>query len=324
MSDAKNTAGVPRLVFIVGAGRSGTNLLTFAFNAESSDFVNLGENRYIWNFGQKDRSSDRRDASEVTPRIRRYLHRHFTMRARRFDGSATIFLDKTPSNAFRIPFVAEVFPSAKFIHIVRDGRDNLLSRSRQWKAQEPEEASASTPMASISGRLRYLKSRFATLQLLLREGSLPYERIPAILSESLSRQVLPLVTGRPVMYGERLPGLDRLLAEEGVDAAAIVQWRESVLQAHADGNALGPNRYLELRYETFIQQPVVEWHKVLAFLGRAPTGTGDRYLSENVIARNSRKWLDAEEAARIARVERYLRPALEELGYGWDLQDFPQ
>lgn len=323
MNATQGTTAAPPLVFILGAGRSGTNLLTFAFHAESPDFGNLGENRYIWNIGQKDRRSDQRGASEVTPRIRRYLHRHFALRARRFDGAATIFLDKTPSNAFRIPFVAEVFPEAKFIHIIRDGRDNLLSRSRQWKAQEPNEAPSSVPMSNMAGKLRYFVSRSGELRRLIKSGALPVERLPTILSELLQRNLLPLFTGRPVMYGERVPGLDRILTEEGVDNAAVVQWRESVLQARTDGAALGAERYLELRYETFIQQPVAEWHKVLAFLGRTPSGTGDRWLSEHVKARNSRKWLDSEETARITRVEPYLRPALEELGYAWHVPKAP-
>lgn len=317
MSTSQN-ASVPPLVFILGAGRSGTNLLTFAFQAESPDFGNLGENRYIWTKGQTDTSDDRRSAAEVTPRIRQYLHRHFAMRARRFDGPARVFLDKTPSNAFRLPFAAEVFPEAKFIHIIRDGRDNLLSRSRQWKALTPQDAAAEDPTHKIAGKLRFFKERSAELRRLIRNGSLPPDRIPAILRESARRQILPLLTGRRVMYGERVPGLDKVLAEDGVDSAAIVQWRESVITAHRDGMALGPDRYLELRYEDFIAQPVEEWHRVMAFLDRSPSGTGDAWLSQNIMSRNSRNWQTPEEASRIAAVESHLRPALEELGYAWD------
>ncbi len=308
------------LVCILGAGRSGTNMLTFAFAAESPDFGNLGENRYIWNVGQKDRRSDRRAADDVTPKIRSYLRDHFALRAERYGAGASVFLDKTPSNAFRIPFVAETFPQAKFIHIIRDGRDNLLSRSRQWKAQEPQEAAASKPMSTGSGKLRYLNSRMGELRRLMKSGALPVDRLPAILREVSARNLWPLLTGRPVQYGERVPGLDQLLAVEGVDAAAVVQWRESVLRACADGKELGEDRYLELRYEDFIQKPVDEWHRMMAFLGRTPTGAGDAYLSENIMARNSKKWVNTDGADRIAKVETHLRPALEHLGYPWTLE----
>ena len=145
-------------------------MLTFAFAAESPDFANLGENRYIWNYRQRDRSNDRRTADEVTPQVRSWLHLHLAHRAERLGPQARVLLDKTPSNAFRIPFIAEVFLGAKFIHIIRDGRDNLLSRSRQWKAQEPKEISASTPMSTGAGKLRYLRSRTGELRRLLRES----------------------------------------------------------------------------------------------------------------------------------------------------------
>jgi len=309
------------LVFILGAGRSGTNLLTFAFDRESPDFANLGENRYVWTYKQAERRSDQRRADEMTPQTRDYLHRYFAMRAERLGPQARVLLDKTPSNAFRIPFISAVFPEAKFIHIVRDGRDNLLSRSRQWKAQEPEEAASANPMSTVSGKLRYFNSRLAALRLLLHERSLPPERIPALLREVLCRNILPLMTGRKALYGERVPGLEQILTIEGTDAAAAVQWRESVLHGRKYGKVLGTDRYLELRYESFLESPIHEWHRVVRFLGRTPTGGGDRYLSKNLVVDNHRKWLNSEERSRINKLETHMRPTLEHLGYSWNLED---
>lgn len=41
------------------------------------------------------------------------------------------FAEKTPRNCFLVNFLAETFPDAKFIHIIRDGRDAALSHSKQ-------------------------------------------------------------------------------------------------------------------------------------------------------------------------------------------------
>ena len=41
------------------------------------------------------------------------------------------FCEKTPGNCFIIPFLDRAFRNAKFIHIVRDGRDAALSLSRK-------------------------------------------------------------------------------------------------------------------------------------------------------------------------------------------------
>lgn len=46
------------------------------------------------------------------------------------DGDLT-FAEKTPRNSFLIPFLNSVFPDAKFIHIIRDGRDAALSHSKK-------------------------------------------------------------------------------------------------------------------------------------------------------------------------------------------------
>lgn len=41
------------------------------------------------------------------------------------------FSEKTPRNCLIVPFLAETFPDAQFIHIVRDGRDVALSLSKK-------------------------------------------------------------------------------------------------------------------------------------------------------------------------------------------------
>jgi hypothetical protein len=43
------------------------------------------------------------------------------------------YVDKTPEYAFIIPFLATTFPTAMFVHIIRDGRDVAVSHSeRPW------------------------------------------------------------------------------------------------------------------------------------------------------------------------------------------------
>lgn len=41
------------------------------------------------------------------------------------------FAEKTPRNCLIIPFLHQTFPQAKFIHIIRDGRDAALSHSKK-------------------------------------------------------------------------------------------------------------------------------------------------------------------------------------------------
>ena len=51
------------------------------------------------------------------------------------------FAEKTPQNSLVIPFLYEAFPDARFIHIIRDGRDVALSYSRKPWLQASQAAS---------------------------------------------------------------------------------------------------------------------------------------------------------------------------------------
>lgn len=46
--------------------------------------------------------------------------------------------DKTPEHGLILPHIAAVFPDAKFIHLVRDGRDAFLSLKSTWFGQGAE------------------------------------------------------------------------------------------------------------------------------------------------------------------------------------------
>jgi hypothetical protein len=50
-----------------------------------------------------------------------------------FEHGKTIWCEKTPMHVMHLTLLARNFPSAKFIHIVRDGRDCAASFHRRWK-----------------------------------------------------------------------------------------------------------------------------------------------------------------------------------------------
>ena len=48
------------------------------------------------------------------------------------DAAAKRLLEKTPENCLRLRFLIELFPDARFIHVVRDGRPNVESLMEGW------------------------------------------------------------------------------------------------------------------------------------------------------------------------------------------------
>lgn len=116
---------IRRPVFIVGADRSGTTFLgdTLAVLPELSyqhePAVIKAAGRYVY----EGRWGFRRSRAFFRLVYRWLLRIHL-------DGDLR-FAEKTPGNAFIVPFLARAFPDASFVHILRDGRDAARSHLQQ-------------------------------------------------------------------------------------------------------------------------------------------------------------------------------------------------
>ncbi len=107
--------------------------------------------------------------------------------------------DKTPGYVAHLPLLHRLFPTARFVHIIRDGRDVCLS--------------------SLSWDRAYKNA------------------------------------GRLTGYGE-----------DPITVTAL-WWERFVTLGTEDGAALGPARYLEVRYESLVADPEGECRRVCEFLG---------------------------------------------------------
>ncbi len=117
--------GLERPVFLVGAARSGTTFLGEALGSlpeisyHHEPVATKAAARYVhdglW--------SERRSRA-----FYRMVYR-WLMRVE-LDGGRR-FAEKTPWNAFLLPFLARTFPGLQVIHIIRDGRDVAASHIRK-------------------------------------------------------------------------------------------------------------------------------------------------------------------------------------------------
>lgn len=136
-----------RPVFIVSSPRSGTSLL----------FETLAQAPGLWTIGGESHEviegiealhpasrgweSNRLTAGDAGPDTVRLLTGRFLARLRDRDGNpppagaaGLRFLEKTPKNSLRVPFLAEAFPDALFIYLYRDPRETLSSLLDAWKS----------------------------------------------------------------------------------------------------------------------------------------------------------------------------------------------
>jgi hypothetical protein len=141
-----------RPVFIIAAPRSGSTLL-YETLAANTAFVSLGDesHRQIESIPtmsprHRDYESNRLLAADATPANAKALHDAFWADLLTADGTRLAdlpaerrparvrFLEKTPKNALRIPFLHAVFPDARFIFLHRSPRDNISSLLDSWRS----------------------------------------------------------------------------------------------------------------------------------------------------------------------------------------------
>jgi hypothetical protein len=144
----------PRPIFVVGCPRSGTTLLFRLLRRHDDLGAPRGEGHVLWNtFHHPRRSgwdSDRVTDADIAPGERRYIYTG----VRRLSGGAR-FMDKTPRNVLKIPYLAALFPGASFVLLKRNGPDTVSSLIEGWTVRHGVSYRLPEPLrlAEYRGRL---------------------------------------------------------------------------------------------------------------------------------------------------------------------------
>jgi hypothetical protein len=133
------TPGITRPIFIIGCGRSGTTILGTALS-KHRHVTYLNEPRHLWfsAYPETDiwtRKAHSRNgklvltAADVDCRKSEKLGRHF--RFATIISRKPVLIEKLPINNFRLRFIHQIFPDARFIHIYRNGLEVARSIEKQ-------------------------------------------------------------------------------------------------------------------------------------------------------------------------------------------------
>lgn len=118
-------------IFIIGCPRSGTTLLFRLLQRHRAVSTPVGEGHILWNTFQHPRTrnwtSDRLAEADIRTGERQFLYAAID----RMSGGGR-FLDKTPRNSLRIPYLLELFPGATFVLLKRDGPPTVSSIIEGW------------------------------------------------------------------------------------------------------------------------------------------------------------------------------------------------
>lgn len=217
-----------RPVIIVGAPRSGTTLLSRLLEAHP-DLHLIGEPRVTWRHGNE-RKTDMLSRGDARPKVKNFIRNAFA--AETLGASKQRFVEKSPHNSLRLDFVKAVYPNARIVHIIRDGRESTVSIRDHW-----QRFSVGIGRKQLQRRLREVDWKRA-----------PYyakELFRRALPESMS----PIVGRR--IWGPQIPGLSQLAQELELIEVCAIQWRTCVEAACHQGRRLAAGDYMECRFEDF-------------------------------------------------------------------------
>lgn len=250
-------------VIILGAGRSGTNMLRDVlvqfpgFGTWPCDEIN-----YIWRHGNVREPTDELTVEHARPEVVRYIRGAFRDIAKA--QRAEVVVEKTCANTLRVPFVDAVLPKARFIHIVRDGYDVVASAMKRW--------TAGLDVAYVARKARYV----------------PFSDVPFYAMRYLSDRLHRFRSHerRLRAWGPRFQGMQEALKTRSLPEVCALQWSACVEKATTDLAALDPNRVFTVRYEAFVQDPEAHVEAIAAFLGLTVNEINIPTLVQNVSARS--------------------------------------
>lgn len=280
----------PQEIVIIGAARSGTNMLRDALcSTDRTATWPCDEINYIWRHYNRTWPDDEIPIDLATPRVATYVKSQFMKVA--LKTRADTIVEKTCANSLRVPFLNRLLPEAKFVFLVRDGRDATASAMTRWVAR-----------MDLPYVLR--KARFVPRQDLLYYGS-RFLRNQAFRVGNREKRLR--------FWGPRFKGFNDYVATHSLWETCATQWQRSVESASEALSAIDADRVLSLQYEDLVRSPAEVLRRVFAFIGIA-NGSLEA-ATRGITAANIGKWQAAIDDATLELIDPILGPTLEEFGY---------
>ncbi len=230
-------------VIIVGAGRSGTNMLRDILSKLPGVVTwPCDEINYIWRHGNVEQPTDEFPPDLATSSVKRFIAGEFHRLA---GPGVSHIVEKTCANSLRVEFVDRVLPNACYIHLVRDGRDVAMSAARRWTAP-------------LDFRYILRKARFVP-----RSDLAHY----AVRYFACRMRRLTSFDRRLSSWGPRFDGMDIAHEDHHLLEVCALQWQRCVDRADEAFREIPSARVRHFYYEDFVLDPATCLRSVGSFLG---------------------------------------------------------
>lgn len=284
---------------IVGAGRSGTNMLRDClttlpgFATWDCDEINP-----VWRHGHFFRRDDELAPADLTPTGERTIRRAFDKVAAANPGVRYV-VEKTCANSLRLPFVDSALcgskGAARYIEIVRDGRDVVPSAMKRWRGELELEA----------GNYFLAKAR-----------NTPLSDLPLYLASFVAARVKKVLgqSDRLSLWGPRYRGIDD---DQDLPLARICarQWSACVERSDEFLESLPEKRWLRVRYEDFVADSKGKLAEILAFLDISVDDADLTRATSSIRTGNVGRTLEPEEKEAISLAMPEMTETLRYHGY---------
>ncbi len=249
------------------------------------------EINYIWRHGNRREVTDEFGPELATEQVQLFIHRAFDKIAKKQKLSHIV--EKTCANSLRVGFVNQIFPQAKFIYIIRDGRDVVVSAQKRWQAS-----------LDILYILR--KARFV-----------PISDLPYYTWRYVWNRIYHLFSGkqRLAFWGPRFTGMEQALQQYSLVEVCAIQWQRSLEKAERDFGHIDATRIYRLSYEQFVTRPSEELQSLGAFLGINIPPQQARELVQDVSSNSVGRWKKELNQQALEVVDPLIQKTLEQYGY---------
>lgn len=276
---------------IIGAGRSGTNILRDTltrldgFGTWDCDEINL-----IWRHGNTRHPHDVFGPQQARPEVATYLRSAFASFQAR--SGSRVVVEKTCANSLRVPFIDAVFPEARYVYIVRDGRDVALSAAKRWTA-------------SIEPKYLLKKLKYAPLSDLPRYG-LRFVRNRLSQMRSKDR--------RQAIWGPVFPGMAEIAASKPLLEVCAMQWAACVDHSDSAFNDMSAERVFQIRYEDMVRDPASAMNSLADWYEPGLSAEFARGAFDNIHAGSANGWKKQQDQFTQS-IDDILAPVLKRHGY---------
>ena len=280
-------------IVIVGAARSGTNMLRdLLVKLPGVTTWDCDEINYIWRHGNAGHAHDEFAPELATPRVQRFVRKAFQRQAR-ISGCRYV-VEKTCANSLRVGFVDRIVPDAKYIFLVRDGRDVVTSARKRWTAP--------LDLRYVAKKARYV----------------PKLDLPYYAARYFGNRIFRLLSGqkRLAFWGPQFIGIQEMLATHSLEQVCAAQWARSVDGAREDFQRIDPTRVCMIRYEDFVTNTREELQTVITFLGTGAANVPLAAMSAGVGAQSVGNWRRELPPDILAGIQPLMAAQLAAFGYG--------